>query len=529
MKRTLSFLLCILLLGSLILPAFAADESLIDTAIRETAQYLTETVPAPTLGSIGGEWAVLGLARSGIEVPDGYFTRYIERVENTVQSQNGVLHTQKYTEYSRVILALSAIGADPRSVAGYDLTAPLGDFQKTIYQGINGAAFALIALDSKNYSLPADATATREQYLLTLLNAQLPDGGWALTGEVSEPDMTAMVLTSLAPYREREDVKPAIDRALRSLSEMQSETGGFPSYGDESAESTAQVLVALCSLGISPDDPRFVKSGHSVTDHLMTFFVSGGGFRHLAGDDAPNLMASEQCFYALAAYRRFLQGKTALYDMSDVPFRTTAAFEGLSGKHPDVSKMSVAFPGKTFSDTVGHPNQTAIEALASRGIINGKSDSLFDPDSTMTRAEFATIVVRALGLAQKDGDVFKDISENDWFYSYVNTAYAYGIVKGVSDTAFLPGGTITREEAAVMVGRAAHLAGMDTSVASPIDTLCAFLDYRSVSDWAQDSLAFCYREGILSDDAMEILPKEAILRSEIAQMLYNMLRSSKLL
>jgi len=64
------------------------------------------------------------------------------------------LHERRYTDYSRVILGLTAAGYDPRAFAGYDLTLPLADFDKTIWQGINGPVFALIALDSGNYSNP---------------------------------------------------------------------------------------------------------------------------------------------------------------------------------------------------------------------------------------------------------------------------------------------------------------------------------------------------------------------------------------
>ena len=532
MKRILSFLLsvCILLTA---LPALA-EERAEHTAINKTAAFLTQTVSAPSVGSIGGEWAVFGLARSGALVPDGYFNGYYERLLQYVTSRGGVLHTQKYTEYSRVIFALTAIGKDPRNVGGYNLLEPLADFQKTVYQGINGAAFALLALDSDNYAIPhrTDGTpsATREDYLTYLLSAELPDGGWALSGDVSEPDITAMILTAFAPYQERADVKAATDRALNCLSQMQSETGGFPSYGAESAESSAQVLVALCSLSISPSDPRFTKTGNCVFDHLLSFQTEDGGFCHQRSDTSPNLMATEQSLYALAALERFQSGKPILYDMTDVSADAMQLPSfGLSQKHPDVSQMPVISPGKPFRDTADHPNKSAIEALGARGIINGKSDAVFDPDSTMTRAEFAAIVVRALGLPQVGNSPFADVRESDWFYSYVNTAYAYGIVKGVSESAFSPHSTITREEAAVMVARAARMAGLDTAVASPVDTLCAFTDYPSVADWAAESLAFAYSSGILSDEEMEIMPKVPVCRAEIAQMLYNALSLSHLL
>ena len=149
----------------------------------------------------------------------------------------------------------------------------------------------------------------------------------------------------------------------------------------------------------------------------------------------------------------------------------------------------------------------------------------------MTRAEFATIIARGLGLPTKDGAVFSDVSSADWFYDYVNTAYAYGIVKGVSENEFNPNGTITREESAAMITRAAALCGMDTEIdiSHARDILAQFSDYVKAADWAICSLSFCYGEGILPSDVMEIKPKESVSRAEIAYMLYNMLKLSALL
>ncbi len=77
--------------------------------------------------------------------------------------------TKKYTEYSRVIIALTSIGKDPKNVGGYNLLLPLGDFEKTTWQGINGAIWALIALDCGQYDMPYNADAqihaTREMYV----------------------------------------------------------------------------------------------------------------------------------------------------------------------------------------------------------------------------------------------------------------------------------------------------------------------------------------------------------------------------
>jgi hypothetical protein len=148
MKKQRTRWVCSLLSVLLILvpgPAAAATSDGTDTVAADTAVYILDTVVGPQVGSVGGEWAVIGLARSEYEVDGSYFSTYDETVESYVEACGGVLHTKKYTEYSRVILALTAIGKDPADVAGYNLLTPLGDFDKTIWQGINGPIWALIA------------------------------------------------------------------------------------------------------------------------------------------------------------------------------------------------------------------------------------------------------------------------------------------------------------------------------------------------------------------------------------------------
>ena len=142
-KRALSLLLALVMLLGL-----TANAAQVSTQLDQTARYIHTVVTAPQVGAVGGEWAVLGLARSGYALPDSYYTAYYKTVEDTVKNKNGVLHSKKYTEYSRVVLALTAIGKDPRDVAGYDLTLPLGDYDKTLWQGVNGPIWALIALDA---------------------------------------------------------------------------------------------------------------------------------------------------------------------------------------------------------------------------------------------------------------------------------------------------------------------------------------------------------------------------------------------
>lgn len=288
----------------------------------ETAAYLSASVPDPGVSSIGGEWAVIGLARND-SLPADYAASYYSNLVRTLRNTGGVLHRVKYTEYSRVVLALSSLGFDPTDVAGYDVLSPLGDFDQVCWQGVNGPIWALIALDSRGYDAPTapegKRQTTRDALIDAILESEISGGGWALSGSAPDVDLTAMALTSLAPYRaSRADVAAAVERGLSVLSSLQGEGGGYGDAGSATSESCAQVVVALSALGINPaSDARFAKAGGSVLDALCAFAVPGGGFKHVA-DGEVNGMATEQGFYALVAYERLLSGKTSLFDMSDI-------------------------------------------------------------------------------------------------------------------------------------------------------------------------------------------------------------------
>ena len=266
---------------------------------------------------------MIGLSRAGL-LSDTAARSYEQTVEDYVKQAGSVrLHHAKSTENSRTILGLTAAGCDAANVAGVDLTAGLSDMTFVRAQGLNGPIWALIALDCGAYDIPqcadGEEQTTREGLVAEILSAQCADGGWTLMGDVSDVDMTAMALTALASYQEETDVKAAVDAALTYLSDAQQADGGFMSWGESNSESCAQVIVALTALGIDPaSDERFLKDGASPLDGLCAFACTGGGFRHSARQTKPDGMATEQGFYALTAYDRFQQGKTRLFDMTDI-------------------------------------------------------------------------------------------------------------------------------------------------------------------------------------------------------------------
>jgi len=307
----------------------------VQTQIKDTAAFMQKAVTDPVIASVGGDWTIFGLARSDVPVPDAYYAKYYANVEKILKEKSGKLHNVKYTEYDRVILALTSMGRNIDDVAGYNLREPLADFDTLIKQGINGPIFALIALDSKHYEIPivtgVKTQTTRELLVDYILNREISGGGWALgeKPDVSDADVTSMAIQGLAPYFETNSkVKAAVDRGVAWLSKAQTADGGYTSWGSVNSESIAQVVVAVSSLGIDADrDARFIKNGKSPLDALLSFAAPSGGFYHIKSGGQDNggakpgeidLMATDQAMYALVAYDRYINKQTRLYDMSDV-------------------------------------------------------------------------------------------------------------------------------------------------------------------------------------------------------------------
>ncbi|MDR1042372.1 MAG: InlB B-repeat-containing protein [Clostridiales Family XIII bacterium] len=334
-RRLLSALLILALALALFFPplgvgatgaSYAASDVDAQTALDGANAWIKAKALEPQNGFVGGEWAVLALARSGAVVPAGYYEGYVGRVEKMVKdSPSAKLSQTKSTENERLILALSALGVDATSFGGKDIVAPLTqDFAWVTNQGINGAIFALIALDTKPYF--TDNDAIRSQIITYILGREEATYGWSLDGSgTQKADLTAMALQALAPYSTGKrtvsspaaaDIQIAVNRALTYLSSLQGAGGGIGG----SSESCAQTIVAMCALGMDPNSSALfvMGDGKTLIDGLLSYRdAPSGGFRHVMGgsDDG---MATEQAAYALAAYIRFKAGKSSLYDMSDM-------------------------------------------------------------------------------------------------------------------------------------------------------------------------------------------------------------------
>ena len=283
------------------------------------------------VSSTASDWTVVFLGRLGIGED---YSAFLNRANTYVKEKYDAnpstgLSTNTPTEWHRLTMAVLAAGGDPTDVGGHDLIAD-GTYNCLAgapwNQGMNGAAWTLLALDSKGYKVPEKVKYTREDLISYIIDRQLSDGGWSLDDKNPslDLDITSMVIYALAPHAaENTKVREAVNHGLDVLRKSISADGDYNYGGTYSCESVAQAIIAFTSMGIDPTTVKNETSGKSLLDGLMKYYSAGtGGFLHAYYDDEkqnrPNSMATDQAMEAIAAYRLYQQGIN-LFD-----FRSTA-------------------------------------------------------------------------------------------------------------------------------------------------------------------------------------------------------------
>lgn len=194
-----------------------------------------------------------------------------------------------------------------------------------------------------------------------------------------------------------------------------------------------------------------------------------------------------------------------------------------------LAKYAVMAYEKTFADLVAHWAKRDVEIMAARHIAGGVTENLFEPNGQVTRAQFAALLIRTLGIAETKPAAphFKDVAASDWYYGAVETARAAGLVGGYPDGTFRPDASITREEIASMVHRALLYAGKTPQVAGRMEAILArFGDVGQIGGWAKESVAVAVSENILRGRTADTLvPKGTATRAEATVMLKRALVS----
>lgn len=320
-KRIITLLLCLLMAFSLS-AGMAEDASgrvdglaggilafkAAQAGAADIASWVENALP-DTMGT-GGEWYAIALNGSEYD---------LSACHQALADYPAAHSVRAAATRQKLVLALSATGdaADAAEFTADTLSDTIGQ------QGVMSWVWGLHLLQN-GFDSPS---CTTEEAVKTLLSLQRADGGWAVTGDTSDVDVTAMVLQALAP--DRAECADAVSRALDLLSARQLENGGFASYGVENAESTAQVIIALCALDIDPlTDMRFIREGETLLDVLARYRLADGSFSHVAGG-AYSETATIQAFLAVTACQRLRDGAPALYHIvhgADMPGELHAAW-----------------------------------------------------------------------------------------------------------------------------------------------------------------------------------------------------------
>ncbi|MEN8907985.1 MAG: S-layer homology domain-containing protein, partial [Clostridiales bacterium] len=198
------------------------------------------------------------------------------------------------------------------------------------------------------------------------------------------------------------------------------------------------------------------------------------------------------------------------------------------------SIYSVIYSPMEFNDMEGHWAKTYVNDMASRLIVKGNGNGYYLPDDSITRAEFAAVIVNALGLmrSNKGKNVFEDVKSDKWYYNAISIANEYGLISGYKNGLFKPTNKITREEGMLMIARAMKIANFDISLNENDITneLKKYSDYNDISDWGRDAIAKCIKAEIVTGYKNNlILSKSDISRAEVATMIWKMLKKSGLI
>ncbi|CAH1213921.1 hypothetical protein PAECIP111892_03931 [Paenibacillus auburnensis] len=189
------------------------------------------------------------------------------------------------------------------------------------------------------------------------------------------------------------------------------------------------------------------------------------------------------------------------------------------------SYYTVVQSTKTFEDITGHWAKSAIDLLASKLIITGTSATAFSPSQQVTRAEFAALITRSLGLAKaSSGTTFSDVSAGAWYADAVQTAAAAGLITGYTDGSFKPSSPITRQEMAAILSKAMKFTGKTLN--GDLSALKKFSDAAALPAWSQTAVAEIAAEGIIQGQPDgSFAPQKSATRAEAATMLEKTLKT----
>ena len=376
--------------------------------IKAAIEHGLNYISTQSMSKYGDEWNIFTTLRAGGTISEENRASYLESTEKAVQEG-----LSQPTDYARVILTLGVMGEDPTNFGGVNLIEKLYNWKGLDELTSNQISWILIALDSKDYEIPADARWSREDLVQMCLEFQDESGGFMLTG-TPDVDMTGMIMQALAPYNndEHQDVQEAFTKALTWLQGKMTTEAGFAenSSSNENSCTTAQILTALSVAGIDPLDGNngFTIGKKNMVTNLWGYKADQGFYWDKTVDTKGNAMGTQQTTYAFEAYRRYRVNENSLYDLTDVPTKVdkvTVKFDADNGE--DIITKEVS-KGQTLDSVPQAPTKDGYTFVGwytdtddtTTGL---KTDATYDQDVTY-KAKYAHVqMLGAQGRLVVDG------------------------------------------------------------------------------------------------------------------------------
>jgi hypothetical protein len=309
--------------------------------------------------------------------------------------------------------------------------------------------------------------------------------------------------------------------------------------------------------GADPADITINVSISEPTDETVKIVedaASDGGFSIIV----PGVDFTVTCSYngrtaSVTSFNSYVQRTVAIPDGVDPAKITTGVVVDPDGTVRHIPTKVIIIDGKyyaainsltnstytliwhpvVFADVANSWAKDAINDMGSRMVVTGVDGVNYEPDRDITRAEFAAIVVRALGLEKGMGtNGFSDVKSTDWYCGYIETATAYGLVTGYNDGTFRPNNRITREQAMAIIARAMVITKLspDLTDSQVAELLSPYTDSVSISVWAEADIAACLKTGVITGRTSTTLsPAANITRAEVAVIIQRLLQKSELI
>ncbi len=499
-RKVLTLCLSALTIASLLVSTALAADTRVTQSAQKAISSIESKYQAKGLAAID-DWTLTALSLLGEDATAGKWGG-ADKWNAELKARLASLDLQKTTDFARFVTAIAAYGEDPQHFAGTNLIDRLKKAQLTngkfadAMNGegqslINAHVWSIIALHAAGEQIPREKLAKA-----WLVAKQLPDGGFqfATDAKTGGVDMTAMSLLAFRALGMDKTEEP-VKKALAFLQKQQRDGGGFQEGGVVNAESVANVISALIAWGEKPE--AWQKGNGSTIDSLLAFQKQDGSFSHTQSGYS-NQIATAQAMLGLADLKRGSSYVTWLHEQSGAK---------KYARLRDIPR--------------GYWAETELAYLVKHGYMQGVTTDAMQPNSRVTRAQFAALLLRVIGeepSARAQG-TFADVLVSDWTAPIVEKAAALGLMQG-SQGKFNPQQGITHEEMATIVSRVAKQYGWQKTYPGAAVSISP----NTVSTWAQAGVKDLQARKLLGGTADgKFSPKAAVNRAEAAVMLYRLL------